>query len=94
MATSILRDLTDNGLVSVFTSDGPSILFACSKGHYWLVEASETGIARRPEEPPRGGGKPAQGGRKNLADEGLARIERTFGSEPLKAMGVVDSPAQ
>ena len=94
MATSVLRDVNDEGRVSVFIADN-NILFTCEKGHWWIVEASETGSTGQSEGLPDGGKKSPAAGQTSISSRGdvrrLARLERTFGSEPLKVMGVAKS---
>jgi len=53
----VFKHTDDDGDLSVFAS-GDEVLFACSRGHYWVVRAQQTsakdaderGVHRRPAE--------------------------------------------
>lgn len=100
MATSVMIDVEDNGKTSVFIS-AAKVLFACEKGHWWIVEATDYGDASPP--PPGTGtgpkrapsGKaprsaPARGSRagKGTSARQIAALERSFGAAPLQTMGL------
>lgn len=51
MATSVMIDVEDSGKISVFIS-AAKVLFACEKGHWWIVEATDYGDASPPPPPP------------------------------------------
>jgi hypothetical protein len=51
MATSVMIDVADSGKISVFIS-AAKVLFACEKGHWWIVEATDYGDASPPPPPP------------------------------------------
>lgn len=50
MATSVLRHHEDDGVLSVFASDAGELLFACEKGHWWIVEAAKSGSSAPTDE--------------------------------------------
>ena len=81
--TSILKHTDDDGDLSVFAS-GTEVLFVCSKGHWWIVDASSTGTA------PKAAAKRAMEGivpqRITAADKSLTALSERFGQDVLKAM--------
>jgi hypothetical protein len=80
MANSVFRDTGDGGSVSIFIS-GSKILFACEKGHWWIVEASEFGDSR-------------EIGHTSAADRAsVSTMMATFGSAPLAILGLDDPSA-
>ncbi len=61
----------DGGNVSLFGRD-KQMLFACDKGHWWIVEAASAGTNEESELE---------------ADDGaLADLRKSFGDAPLRAM--------
>ena len=42
MAESVFKHNDDDGTLSIFTS-GDEVLFACSKGHWWIISATSSG---------------------------------------------------
>lgn len=40
----VMRHTEDDGELSVFAADD-QLLFACSKGHFWIVDAQQQGSA-------------------------------------------------
>lgn len=83
MADSVLRHTDDDGVLSIFAS-GDDVLFACSKGHWWIVEATSTGSA------PRAAAKRAREGvvpqRVTAADKNLTALSKRFGRGAVEAM--------
>lgn len=83
MATSVLRHTDDDGVLSVFAS-GSDVLFVCSKGHWWTVEATATGLA------PKAAAKRALDGvapkRITAADKSLTALSKQFGNGVFEAM--------
>ena len=79
MAT--MKHTDDDGDLSVFAA-GDQILFACTGGHFWLVEARQQQIPRE-----------AAGGREGLLAEALDGLEGFDSAEVMRAMTVQDDKA-
>lgn len=64
----------DGGEVTVFSSD-KQLLFACTKGHYWVVDATSVGkVTPRDEN----------------GDSHLTRLRDTFGDAPIRLMRITE----
>lgn len=83
MTNSVMRHTDDDGVLSIFAS-GADVLFVCSKGHWWSVEASLTGAA------PKAAAKRTLEGitpqRITAADKTLTALSKKFGPQAIEAM--------
>ena len=87
MGDGALRDLADDGTISMFAKGG-TLLFVCSEGHWWTVEAGTVGSV---EGGANGGGshEAAQTdklGMRSDSSEELSVLIREFGYAPLRAI--------
>lgn len=72
----VFKHEDDNGDLSVFAS-GEEVLFACNKGHYWIV-AAKSGAVAAPT-------------RKALAERDVVDLDaltKTFGAGLAEALGI------
>lgn len=83
MAESVFRHNDDEGALSVFAS-GDEILFACSKGHWWIVDAKESG--KTDQAASRRARQGDLGDRLTSDDVKVRDLTSRFGSGVLKAM--------
>jgi len=83
MADSVFRHTDDNGTLSVFAS-GDEVLFACSKGHWWIVTATSSGRSSKAatERAKRG----LEIVKPTAADRGVRDLTARFGPDILNAM--------
>jgi hypothetical protein len=83
MAASTLRHTDDGGALSIFASE-KEVLFACEKGHWWIVDASSTGVVSKTDAKEAAEGsipRPAGPGH-----ESLTMLNDRFGKDVFSAM--------
>lgn len=85
-----MTDLDDDGSISVFAK-GSQLLFTCSEGHWWTVEASSVGAPDAKPSRSRVKEARSQVREVDLDDAQLAPVREfadKYGTEPLRAIGM------
>lgn len=81
--TALLKHTDDDGDLSVFASE-EQVLFVCSKGHWWVVDAVSTGSA--PKSAVSKARKDAAARESSGAQTSVEVLSERFGRDVLKAM--------
>lgn len=81
--TGLMKHTDDNGDLSVFASE-EEVLFVCSNGHWWIVNASSTGVA--PEATAKRALDGATPSHNTAAEKSVTALSERFGREVFKAM--------
>lgn len=82
--TTVFRHPDDDGELSIFAS-GNEVLFVCTQGHWWIVEATSSGATTKGAVKKAAAGEETTG-RSGQAVKLAAELKDKFGSEALRAM--------
>lgn len=82
--TSVFRHPDDDGDLSVFAS-GSEVLFVCTQGHWWIVQATSSGTTNKSAATKAAAGEEVTG-RSAKAVRSAAELKEKFGSDALRAM--------